>query len=167
MDRLPPSYFASLPYADGVTPGLGAPPYSAELVAAAKRADDTLGVVNDSGADYCRSVAQPGSAVNSAVHAFKLLWNATQSSPVPINTGNYEQETAHAITLVLGSSYDPCPSRTAAPRPPQQPTIITSQPQDQGHDLSTGSIIGISLLGAGAVGGAVYLATKPKRRRRR
>ncbi len=171
FDELPSSYFAALPYADGVTPGkkigVGAPPYSDDLVAAAKAANSALESDNDAGLDYCVTVSRPGSSVNSAVHAFKLLWNATQSPPVPINTGNFESETAHALQNVIQDPrgwWDPCPSRSAAPRP--QPMVIAPQPQpDQGHELSTGSIIGISLLGAGAVGTVAYLATKPRRRR--
>jgi hypothetical protein len=168
FDALPPSYFAALPYADGITPGkkigvgLAEPPYSAELVAAAKSADAALAASGG----YCDDVARVGSPVNSAVHAFKLAWNATQSPTVPINTGNYEIQTAEAMRLVLGEAFEPCPARSSASRPSTQPTIIAPIPQEQSHELSTGSIIGISLLGAGTIGTVAYLATKPRRRRR-
>lgn len=161
MDRLPSSYFASLPYADGVTRGkptlgVGAPPFSDTLIAAAKQADAAIGADDD----YCASVARVGTSVNTAVHAFKLAWNATQA-PVPINTGNYEVQTAEALYLVLGEAFEPCPTRTAA-----RPTPIVVQPPQPKSALSTGDLVGYGLLGAGALGGAVYLVTKPRRQRR-
>jgi len=160
FDELPPSYFAALPYADGVTPGkgaLGAPPYSAELVAAAKAADAAIGADDE----YCVSVARTGSAVNAAVHAFKLAWNATQSPPVPINTGNYELATGEALYKVLGEAFEPCPARAAVARPAPAP----QSPQSPKNELSNGAIFGLTFVAASAAGGAIYLATKPRRRR--
>jgi hypothetical protein len=161
LDKLPPSYFAALPYADGTTRGtlgdiygtLGAS-YSAALMSAAQGA---LAAIN-ADPNHCASVAVPGTPVNSAVHAFKVAWNASQTPPVPINTGKYEGPTAIALAKVLGAAPTACdgvvPVPTAAPVPAKAP-------------LSTGSVVGIGLLVAGAVGGAAYLAThhKPTRRK--
>jgi hypothetical protein len=123
------------------------------------------------GADpnYCMSVAQPRSAVNSAVHAFKTAWNASNpSTPVPINTGTYEQVTADAIARVLGTSPAACGGARVAPGGSGGGSgnqILPPQPQS---GLGVGAIVGLGLLGAGAVGGAIYLATsKPPARVRR
>lgn len=159
LDRLPVEYFAALPYADGVTRGkpashgVGAPPYSAELVAAAKQADAALAADDN----YCASVARVGSAVNVAVHAFKLAWNATQSPPVPINTGNYELPTGDALYLVLGEAFEPCAARTTTTV--RTPSKIQPPPQPQKKGISAGQVVGVALVGAGAVAGAIYLAT--------
>jgi hypothetical protein len=173
MDRLPKSYFESLPYADGVTPGkgvgVGAPPSEA-LVSAARAVDAALQADNDAGIDYCVTVARPGTAANSTVHAFKLLWNATQSPPVPINTGNYEPQVAKALQFAMNEweSWDPCPVRTSSPSLQPKP-LPTPAPvvQSAKKSLSTGEIFGLGLVGASAVGGAIYLATRRPRRRRR
>jgi len=157
LDKLPPSYFAALPYADGVTPGkqqphgLGAPPYSDRLISAAKEAYAAIGASGG----YCDDVARVGTPVNRAVHAFKLAWNATENPPVPINTGNYELPTAEALRLVLGEAFEPCDVTTPQPVP-----VAASQ-------LSRGAVFGIAFLGASAAGSVIYLATRKRRRRRR
>ena len=153
FDELPPAYFAALPHPDGVTLPkstarvLGEPPSgvvaAAQTAAAAIAADPS----------YCTSVARPGSAVNTAVHAFKVAWNAANpGSPVPINTGNYEQATADALRRALGTA----PAACAAPLfvPPSPPRKQTQQ------GLSTGVVMGLGLLSVGAVGVAIYLATQ-------
>jgi len=116
--------------------------------------------------NYCASVQRPGTAVNSAVHAFKAAWNSSGQAPVPINTGNYEQPTANALASVLGTAPGACGARTAAPPPATPPPrpIVVAPVRKEG--LSTGAVAGIALLGAGAVGGAVYLSTRKPRRRR-
>lgn len=125
----------------------------AQAVAAAVAADPS----------YCASVARSGSAVNSAVHDFKAIWNASQSGKVPINTGSYEQVTAAAIARVLGSAPSPCP--------PRSPSISAAAPSlitVPSKGLSTGAVVGISLLTAAAVGGGALLMTqKPTRKRRK
>lgn len=133
------------------------------VVDTAKRAADAIAA--DAG--YCSSVARAGSPVNSTVHAFKTAWNASQPNLVPINTGNYEQPTADAISKVLGSAPTACGARVApAPAPAPVPERIVSVPQKK--PLSTAAIAGLSLLGAGAAGGVAYLASRsPKRKRRR
>lgn len=118
--------------------------------------------------NYCASVARTGSAVNSAVHAFKGAWNSSGLPAVPINTGNYEQPTADAIARALGSAPAACAPRAGAPPSPPRPStpqIVT--PTTEKKELSTAAIAGIALLGASAVGGAVYLVTARRRGRRR
>lgn len=156
FDELPPSYFAALPYADGITPGVSGPPYSAELVAAAERADAVLDKTLDT-EDYCVAVARVGSPANSAVHDFKVLWNATQTPPVPINTGNYEEPTAAAMKAALGGRlvWEPCPPRAPAPKP--APVTRLAQKTDR---ISAGQVIGVALVGASAVAGTIYLVTR-------
>lgn len=133
----------------------------AQAVAAAVAADP----------NYCASVSQAGSAMNTAIHAFKSAWNAANpSSPVPINTGTYEQATADALARVLGSAPPACGARGGATPSPSIPGgIVPPQPSE---GLSTGALVGLSLLGVGAVGGAIYLVTqnpprKPRVRRAR
>jgi hypothetical protein len=168
FDSLPPSYFAALPYADGVTRGkptlgVGAPPYSEQIVAAARQADAALGADDN----YCASVARVGSSVNAAVHAFKVAWNATENPKVPINTGNYEIQTGEALYLVLGEAFEPCQTRATTPRPTPRPVTQPAVMQQHKEDFSTGAIVGVALVGASAVAGAIYLTTKPRPRRRR
>ncbi len=131
----------------------------AKAVAAAVAADP----------NYCMSVSRAGSAMNTAIHAFKSTWNAANpSTPVPINTGTYEQATADALARVLGSAPPACGARggSTSPSIPGGGGDSITPPQPSGG-MSLGAILGLSLLGAGAVGGAVYFATKepPKRRR--
>jgi hypothetical protein len=55
--------------------------------------------------NYCTSVGQVGSEVNTAVHDFKLAWNqANPGNPVPIGTGKFEPVVAAALAQVLGGS---------------------------------------------------------------
>lgn len=181
LDRLPQSYFASLPSADGVTPGVGQAPAPAS---APQAVVDVLGAAQAAAAaiaadpNFCQSVSQPGSAVNTAVHGFKTAWNAwpNQPLPVPVGTGNFEKETADAMATVLGSNAPTaCPS-LGTPTVPTIPTVPaapstpapTSAVPSKG--MSTGAMLGLGLLAAGTVGGVVYLATRkpaPARGRRR
>jgi len=115
--------------------------------------------------NYCSSVAQAGSAVNTAVHAFKSAWNGSQTPPVPINTGNYEAATANAIMQVFGSAPIACggggvPLPTPYRPTPASPSAPVAAAQDQG--LSTGQVVGIGLLAAGTVGGIAYAATRKR-----
>lgn len=155
-------YYDSSPIAASTAPAPPSSGFSTTLIAAAHAA---AGAINaDPG--YCTSVAHTGTPVNSAVHAFKTAWNASQPRPVPINTGNYESDTAAAIAAVIGSAPGACgahalPTSSKPPPAPAPTTLgpIATVPQKQ--PLSTASVAGIALLGAGAVGGAVYLATHP------
>ena len=52
--------------------------------------------------NYCKSVGQPGSPVNKAVHDFKKAWNAANpGNTVPVGTGKYEAAVATALMSVL------------------------------------------------------------------
>jgi len=117
--------------------------------------------------NYCASIGQVGSAANTAVHAFKVAWNsANPSAPLPIGTGTYEQATADAVARVLGTAPAACAARAPAPvqvQPPvPMPVAVVAPPQKTG--LSTGAVLGLGLLGVGAVGGAIYLATSAPQR---
>jgi hypothetical protein len=131
--------------------------FPANVMAAAQAA--AAAIAADAG--YCASVTRPGTSVNAAVHTFKTAWNASQSPKVPINTGDYEPATAAALARVVGNAPAGCAAHAApapTPAPPAAPVPIASQPKDQG--LSTGAILGLGLLGAGAVGVAIHLATR-------
>ena len=125
--------------------------------------------------NYCTAVAQSGSVVNAAMHAFKAAWNAANpNAPVPINTGNYEQATADVLTRVLGTAPPACAARTtpSLPQPPVPFQPAPVEPPQKAEGLSTGAIATLTVLGAGAVGGLIYLATdkptmpSPRRGRR-
>lgn len=125
--------------------------------------------------NFCANVAQAGSGVNTAVHAFKTAWNAANpGNPVPINTGTYDQATAAVLTQILGSAPPACSTRAATPPPATSiplPGITPPQLQAQApakSGLSTGAVVGMSLVGVGAVGGALYLVTRglPQSRRK-
>lgn len=128
-------------------------PTGSDVAAAAKSAAAAIAA----DASYCTSISQPGSAVNSAVHAFKAAWNtANPSASVPIGTGTYEQATADALARTLGTAPAACAAR-AAPTP-FDPGALTPPQEESG--LSTSAVIGLGLLGAGAVGGVLYLVTR-------
>ena len=152
LDQMPNSYFASLPRHDGVTPGVGQSHQSAvDVIGAAQAVASAIAA----DPDYCASVAKVGSAVNSAVHEFKVAWNANSpGSPVPIGTGNLEPEVSAALATALG---DKAPAACGQP---------LQEPETRG--LSTGAVGGIGLLAAVTVGGITFAVTrKPRRRRRR
>ncbi len=172
FDELPSSYFAALPNPDGVT-GVGATytelgpldpvvlapdtadaPLPATLTTAAQGAAAAIAA----DPNYCASVARVGSVVNTAVHNFKTSWNATQSPLVPINTGNYETQTADALRFVLGTSPAACPTRAYVPAPHAPPPVLVAAQEQPG--LSTGAIAGIALVGAGVLGTVIYLVTR-------
>lgn len=152
LDQMPNSYFASLPRHDGVTPGVGQSHQSAvDVIGAAQAVASAIAA----DPDYCASVAKAGSAVNKAVHEFKVAWNANSpGSPVPIGTGNLEPEVSAALATALG---DKAPAACGQP---------LQEPEKRG--LSTGAVVGIGLLAAVTVGGITFAVTrKPRRRRRR
>jgi|GEM_PF-4135776 len=113
--------------------------------------------------NYCANIGNAGSAVNAAVHAFKTAWNATQTPKIPVNTGNYEQETAEILADVLGGAPLPCdpveitPTPTAPKPPPYSPPPFVASNAPSGEKISTGSVTLIALLAASAAGGAYYL----------
>jgi hypothetical protein len=157
-------------YQQAITNGMAAlgstqGPFSGALVSAAQAAN--AAILGDAG--YCTSVAQTGSAVNAAVHAFKLAWNAEQSPKVPVGTGNYEAATASALAQVIGSAPAACGARPApqpapAPAPQTNTTIVTTS--SQGSSWVPWAVGG-ALLTAAAVGGAVYYKKNKHKMRRR
>jgi hypothetical protein len=158
LDRMPQSYFNALPYADGVTPGVGQSP--SDVISSAKAA--VAAIAADP--NYCVSVSQSGSPVNRAVHDFKAAWNADNPDfPVPIGTSRYEPATAAALSLALGKKPSP-PGCTAAGVPVSAPQPFSAPIEKKG--LSTGAVVGIGLVAATVVGGITYAATKQRRRRR-
>jgi hypothetical protein len=132
---------------------------SDDVVVAAAKAAATV-IASDS--NFCVSVARSGSSVNSAVHTFKKAWNAANpTAPVPINTGAYEQATADAIKSVIGSAPAACVPHVAPSTPFSPPELLAvTPPQNKG--LSTGTILSLGLLGAGAVGTAIYFAANSR-----
>jgi len=105
--------------------------------------------------NFCATVSQVGSYVNTAIHMFKVAWNDIPgATPVPVGTGDYEPATANALGKVLGSS--PPPACGAA-----QPAQIEKK------SLSTGAIVGIGLGAAALVGGVTFAVTRKSARRRR
>jgi LPXTG-motif cell wall-anchored protein len=76
--------------------------------------------------NYCTSVGQNGSAVNVAVHNFKVDWNAALAAnqlpagavAVPVGTGQYEAVTAAAVSTALGGNG---PLACATPTPNTNP----------------------------------------------
>jgi hypothetical protein len=152
LDKQPQSYFNALPSANGVTPGVGQTPQPlVDVIGAAQ----TVGNAVTADPNYCISVGKAGSAVNTAVHEFKVAWNAANvGTPVPIGTGNLEPEVSVALATVLGDKAPTCGTQPL--REPEK------------KSLSTGAVVGIGLGVAVLVGGATYVVTrKPARRRRR
>jgi hypothetical protein len=135
------------------------------LVAAAKAAAAAIGA----DPNFCAAVAQPGSSVNAAVHAFKTAWNAANpKNPVPVNTGKYEQATADVLRQLLGTAPAACGGGAQVPPPPPIPLVVPVVPPQPRSGLGVGGVLGLTALGAGAVGGAIYLATRaPSKGRRR
>jgi hypothetical protein len=130
--------------------------YPAAVTAAAQAAANAIGA----NAGYCASVAQAGSAVNSAVHAFKTAWNAANpSSPVPVGTSTYEQATADAINKVIGHAPVACGGAKAAPAPTPAsvPTPLVVPQKAPGIGVAG---LGLGMLGIGVVGGVIYLAAR-------
>lgn len=138
------------------------PVLPAAVTAAAQAAANAIGA----NANYCASVAQAGSAVNSAVHAFKTAWNAANpSSPVPIGTSSYEQATADALKSVIGHAPIACSAAPAPSVPAPTPLVVPPQAPAPTSGIGVAGVLGLGLLGAGAVGGVIYLAAKSPRHR--
>jgi len=81
------------------------------VVSAAQAAVAAIG--NDS--NYCSSVKSSGSAVNSAVHNFKVAWNAANPGGQLTYNGQFDAATAAAISTAIGSAG---PASCGAPAPP-------------------------------------------------
>lgn len=215
-DARPPSYFAALPYADGVTRGrLGSPgtlsdyaaleAASSQVAAMAAMDDQSFSnAVGDAGTAINNSISEAyGSSVPAAASYAQDVQNGTQwawSRNVDLARGiaasdidttvEARLDIQNALSTALGNARlalqalsaappilppppeptpDPAPPAPLpappmpppAPRPtpspfPAPPSAVTA-PQQQ--KLSTGAVVGIGLLGAGAVAGMVLLTT--------
>jgi len=110
--------------------------------------------------NYCASVGQPGSSVNSAVHAFKAAWNADNPSmPVPIGTGRYESATANALSLALGRQPAPPACGAAAPAPMPAPMPLPAPGPDSAPIPGPGGPGGGG--GPGGPGGSTSVVVQP------
>jgi len=158
------SYYAPGSAQAPVSADAGSVTPSARLTSAAQALVAAVGA--DAG--YCSSVARSGTAVNGAVHAFKLAWNAEQAPAVPVGTGAYEQATADAVARVLGTSPAACGPGGHAGRASAAPIQPYSSPRASVAGFSPGAILGIGALAAAAVTGVVYLVRhKPTATRHR
>lgn len=120
-------------------------------------------IAADSG--YCSSVSQNGSAVNAAIHAFKIAWNSSQTATLPVGTGGYETSVAAAIAKVLGAAPKACGTPASSSSPPTSlplPVPVTTPPK---APYGTAAVAGIGLLSAGVLGGVVYFATQKRGRK--
>lgn len=166
LDALPPEYFAALPYPDGVTPpkssGVGAP-VSSELVITAE-------IAAMHGIDPC---------LQSNVF---IVCDAQRSMGVAVD-GKYGPDTAASTRQYFPDAPSACSPRPAwwaasgqsncvpgavpaAPKPAPAPapapeTLVV--PVQQKRGLSTGEIVGLSILGVGAAGGIYYWMTQPRK----
>ena len=114
--------------------------------------------------NYCTSVGQPGSAVNSAVHAFKAAWNADNPSmPVPIGTGRYESATANALSLALGRQPAPPACGAAAPAPMRPDSAPIPGPGGPGGGGGPGGPGGSTSVVVQPGGGGTYPLPAPKK----
>ena len=153
LDQMPNSYFAALPYADGVTPGVGQAP-GPDVIGSAKAA--VAAIVADP--NYCTSVAQSGSPVNTAIHAFKTAWNADNPNfpcrSVPACTSY------RPLTRSPGARQETVAARVRAGTPSGRagPATVTAVVEKKG--LSTGAVLGIGLVAAVTVGAITYAVTR-------
>ena len=159
-------------YPNSPSPASASSSFPPDLQAAARAAAAAIA----SDPNYCTSVTHPGAPVNAAVHRFKLAWNASQPTKVPIGTSNYEVATTVALAQVNGSAPSACgagqrPVPIPKPPPPLTPKQrakqqeALSQPSESGW--SAGAIaLGVVVAGA-AAGGIAYWATRPSKPVRR
>ena len=95
-------------------------------------AQAVLAAVNAS-SSYCTDVGVNGTAVNTAVHNFKVDWNAAGLTPqVPVGTGQYEAVTAAAVSTALGGT-GPLACGAAPPAPPQTVTCADGSVHPAGY----------------------------------
>jgi hypothetical protein len=139
-------------------PTTGPTAASASLQAAAKAAAQAIAA----DANYCTSVTHPGTPVNAAVHRFKLAWNASQTTKVPLDTGNYETQTTVALAQVLGSAPSACgPGMQPVPAPKPPPPKQDDAPV-KNSGWSGWTIAAIVVVSGAAAGGIAFLATRDK-----
>lgn len=102
------------------------PTQPSNVVTAAQNAADAMSASN-----ACATVGQGGSAANSAVHSFKLAWNAANPSGQLAFNGQFDAATAGAISEALGSTSTPSAcGATPPPPPPPGPKQTVTCPGD-------------------------------------
>jgi hypothetical protein len=144
-----------------------------DLTAAAQNAVSAIN--NDP--NYCTDVSHPGSAVNTAVHEFKVSWNNSGNSPKLPYNGQYDDNTASALSQVLGTTaptsctrnYSFPPTNQQQQQQPTQPPTNQQQPTQQKATTTTSSnntaLIVVGVVAVAAIGGAaLYLRSAKKRR---
>jgi len=93
-------------------------------------------ITGDSAA--CSNVSKTGTSVNTAVHAFKVAWNAAGQSPQLAYNGQYDAACASALGTALQGTGIGAPTACAAsPTPP--PT--QSCPSGQVYDVDQGKCV--------------------------
>jgi len=119
-------------------------------------ASNAISALNADINNYCADVAVPGSAVNSAVHAFKAAWNAANpGNQVPINTGNYEPSVAAALNSLSAGAPPGCSGgHGPGPSPGPGPGPSPSTPAASINLLILG---GAAAAAVAIVGGAWWL----------
>lgn len=158
--------------APGVGAGLGD---VASLQAAAQAASDAI----DADPSYCANVSINGSTVNTAVHAFKVAWNADASAngePTLAYNGLYDSDCASALANALGGMNGtlatvpgPCaggggggggPAPTPSPTPSPAPiTPVAGSSTNWAPWIIGGAVVAAG----GVVGYAVWRRHKRKR----
>ena len=128
--------------------------------------------------NYCANVGVSGTAVNIGVHNFKQAYNdwvaggdpTAPSSPLPIDTGKYENVTADALaSLNAGGQTAPpgCDGYVPPAPPPTPPTPPPTPPVVASSGLPGWAKILIYLLIAGGViAGGIWLYRKVRQETR-
>ena len=110
--------YAASPGGGGGAPS-GQPSQNQQASTVQQAAADAVDAIN-SDPNACTNVAKSGTAVNSAVHAFKLAFNASGQGNLAFN-GQYDSATANAIASVLGSGAPAACSGGPSPQPHTNP----------------------------------------------
>jgi hypothetical protein len=129
-------------------------------VAWARARNAELGTALKSGNDAEVNAARTGiqNVLATALDSARLALQAFYGN-VTVDIGPVKIDPVHT----------PPKTPKAAPLPPvSDPKLLAVNPPQKEKGLSTGAVLGLGLLGAGAVGGVIYLATnKPATRRPR
>lgn len=150
--------------ATGWSGGNPAPPGNQTIPANVAADAQAVQTAINADSNYCTSVGQNGSAVNVAVHNFKVDWNAAGLTPqVPVGTGKFEPITAAAVSTALGGTgpagcggVNPPPLPPPNPNPnPNPPPTPTPTPAASTTSYTPWLIAGAVVLAAG-IGYAVY-----------
>lgn len=120
-----------------------------------------LGIALDAGNAAAAMMARldSQSSLSAALGAAQITLQVLYTTPgYEIEIGEAEIDPPPAPTPAPKPAPAPAPKPTPAPVP--SPPVYVATTTDKG--LSTGAIFGMGLLGAGVVGGAIYLATHRK-----